>query len=104
MENATSETPKIPQALMDLCQSIDNIDAALVYILSERFKYTRLVGELKASRGLPPADTAREVAQISRLKRLAKAANLDQTFAEKFLNFIIEEVIRHHKEIASGHD
>ncbi|MFL5238360.1 MAG: chorismate mutase, partial [Rhizomicrobium sp.] len=67
-----SETPKIPQALMDLRQSIDNIDAALIYMLSERFKYTRLVGELKAARGLPPADAARELVQISRLKQLAK--------------------------------
>jgi chorismate mutase len=94
-----SELPETPQALIDLRQSIDNIDAALIYMLSERFKCTRLVGELKAASGLPAADRTRESAQISRLKRLADAANLDPVFAEKFLNFIINEVIRHHKEI-----
>ena len=40
-------------------QSIDNIDAALVYMLAERFKVTKAVGELKATIDLPPADPDR---------------------------------------------
>lgn len=77
-------------------QSIDNIDAALVYMLAERFKVTQAVGRLKAAKGLPPADPAREYAQIARLRRLAAEADLDPEFSEKFLRFIIDEVIRHH--------
>ena len=90
-----------PSDLTRLRASIDNIDAALVHLLAERFKATQRVGELKATLGLPPADPHREERQIARLRALAKEAGLDPHFAEKFLNFIIAEVIRHHEAIAS---
>jgi chorismate mutase len=86
--------------LRRLRSSIDNLDAALVHLLAERFKCTQQVGLLKAAHHLPPADPAREADQISRLRELATDAHLDPAFAEKFLNFIIEEVVRHHKAIA----
>ena len=80
-------------------QSIDNIDAALVAMLAERFKVTQAVGRLKAHLKLPPADPARESDQITRLRRLAAEAQLDPDFTEKFLRFIIDEVIRHHTQL-----
>lgn len=89
--------------LSEYRQSIDNIDAALVHMLAERFQRTKAVGILKATHELPPADPAREEYQIERLRRLAKDADLDPDFAEKFLNFIIREVIRHHEAIAAEH-
>jgi chorismate mutase len=79
--------------------SIDNIDAALVFMLAERFKVTQAVGEYKASTRLPPADPDREEKQIARLRQLARDAKLDPDFTEKFLRFIIDEVIRHHQQI-----
>lgn len=86
--------------LLELRGSIDNIDAALVHLLAERFKCTRQVGELKAQYGLPPADPEREAEQIERLQAKAVEARLDPEFAKKFLAFIIEEVIRHHESAA----
>ena len=83
-------------------QSIDNIDAALVFMLAERFKVTQAVGRYKAEAGLPPADPGREEAQIARLRALAQDADLDPEFSEKFLRFIIDEVIRHHERAAAG--
>jgi len=80
-------------------ESIDNIDAALVFMLAERFKITQAVGEYKAQNKLAPADSSREEKQISRLRQLASDANLDPEFSEKFLRFIIDEVIRHHQKI-----
>lgn len=80
-------------------QSIDNIDAALIFMLAERFKITKAVGEYKAKTALPPADPNREVEQIARMKRLAADADLDPEFSEKFLRFVIDEVIRHHEQI-----
>ena len=77
--------------------SIDRLDAILVFTLAERFKHTQAVGRLKAEHGLPPSDPARETDQIARLERLAAEANLDPAFAKKFLAFIISEVIRHHE-------
>lgn len=85
-----------------LRDSIDNIDAALIHLLAERFKFTQQVGNLKASSGLPPADPGREAQQIARLRKLAEGAKLDPEFAEKFLNFIVTEVIRHHIAIAKS--
>jgi chorismate mutase len=91
-----------PPELIEMRHSIDNIDAALIHLLAERFKQTRKVGELKARQGLPPADPMREARQIARLRALAVDADLDPEFAEKFLGFLVKEVIRHHEIIAGG--
>lgn len=80
--------------------SIDNIDAAVIHMLAERFKFTQQVGRLKAREGMPPSDPERERVQIARLRRLAEESQLDPAFAEKFLNFLVAEVIHHHEQIA----
>ncbi len=95
--------PEVKAQLANYRQSIDNIDAALLHILAERFRCTKEVGVLKAKYDLPPADPAREEYQIERLRRLEKDADIDPDFAEKFLNFIIKEVIRHHEAIKEKH-
>ena len=79
-------------------RSIDNIDAALIHILAERFRITQAVGEYKASTKMPPADPERETRQIARLRHLAEESNLDPEFSEKFIRFVIDEVIRHHRK------
>jgi chorismate mutase len=87
--------------LKDMRRSIDNFDAILIHTLAERFRCTQQVGQLKAQHGLPASDPAREQRQIARLRQLAKDADLDPDFAEKFLAFIIREVINHHQAIAA---
>jgi len=89
----------INETLAGYRESIDNIDAALVFMLAERFKITQKVGAYKARCGLPAADPQREAQQIARLRDLSRAANLDPEFSEKFLRFIIDEVIRHHAQL-----
>jgi chorismate mutase len=91
-----------PEELLRLRDSIDNIDAALIYLLAERFKCTQQVGRLKARLGLPPSDPGREAQQVARLRALAEGARLDPEFAEKFLAFVVREVIQHHEAIAAG--
>ena len=86
--------------LQRLRGSIDNIDATLVYLLAERFKCTKQVGELKAEHGMPPSDPAREEQQLARLRGLARDAELDPEFAQKWFTFVVAEVIRHHVEAA----
>ncbi|GIG35802.1 chorismate mutase [Cellulomonas pakistanensis] len=100
----TTPPAGLPPELARLRGSIDNIDAALVHLLAERFKATQQVGVLKARLGLPASDPGREARQVARLRDLAHQADLDPVFAEKFLAFIVEEVIRHHEEIAAGPD
>ena len=85
--------------LQRLRSSIDNLDAILLHTLAERFKVTQAVGRLKAEHDMPPADKAREARQIDRLRELAEDSGLDPVFAEKFLNFIVAEVIRHHEQL-----
>ncbi|PKB25119.1 chorismate mutase [Novosphingobium kunmingense] len=82
--------------------SIDNIDAALIHILAERFRITKAVGQYKAANALPASDPGREERQIARLRKLAEDAQLDPEFSEKFLRFIIQEVIRHHEQAAGN--
>lgn len=93
MDTAT----KAAELLKHHRESIDRLDAILVFTLAERFKHTQAVGRLKAEHALPPSDPAREARQIDRLQRLAEEADLDPEFAKKFLSFIIGEVIRHHE-------
>ena len=95
----TDDPSKIAAELLkEHRDSIDRLDAVLVYTLAERFKHTKAVGELKAEHTLPPSDPLRESQQIERLQRMAIEADLDPEFATKFLNFIIGEVIQHHKK------
>ncbi|KIC41685.1 chorismate mutase [Ruegeria sp. ANG-S4] len=94
----TNPVTQAAALLKDHRESIDRLDAILVYTLGERFKHTQAVGKLKAQHDLPPSDPSREAAQIARLEDLAEKADLDPDFAKAFLNFIIQEVIRHHKK------
>jgi chorismate mutase len=99
-EHAAGNGPQ--EQLLDLRGSIDNLDAAIIHLLAERFKCTQQVGRLKAKYGLPPSDPQRESIQISRLRRLAEDARLDPEFAETFLTFIINEVVRHHHALRAS--
>jgi chorismate mutase len=92
----------IDPQLASFRSSIDNIDAALVHLLAERFKITKAVGRYKAEADLPAADPAREKVQVERLRALAEEAGLDPQFTEQFLRFIVAEVIQHHRRIAEG--
>ncbi|MCI6584510.1 MAG: chorismate mutase [Mobiluncus porci] len=95
-EGILSNPPQTPDELKEYRATIDNIDAALVHLLAERFRCTQKVGELKARLDLPPADPKREERQVERLQALAEESGLDPDFAKKFLRFIVDEVIRHH--------
>jgi chorismate mutase len=94
----STETPEA--RLQRLRSSIDNIDAALIHMLAERFRCTQEVGRLKAEFDMPASDPSREATQISRLRSLASDAQLDPEFAEKWFNFVVAEVIHHHMQLA----
>lgn len=93
---------QIDPVLAGYRKSIDNIDAALIHMLAERFRITQAVGAYKAEKQLPPSDPEREESQIARLRTLAEEAHLDPEFSENFLRFIIQEVIRHHEKAQAG--
>ena len=94
----TDDATRAAELLATHRDSIDRLDAVLIYTLAERFAHTQAVGVLKAEHNLPPSDKSREAQQITRLEQLAKDADLDPEFARKFLNFVIQEVIQHHKQ------
>ena len=95
----TDTSTRAAEVLKEHRQSIDRLDAILVYTLAERFKRTQAVGKLKAEHDLPPSDPNREAHQMARLEQLAREADLDPDLAKKFLTFIISEVIRHHEKL-----
>ena len=92
-------TQRAAALLREHRESIDRLDAILVYTLGERFKHTQAVGKLKAEHDLPPSDPVRESQQIARLEDLAVKADLDPEFAKAVLAFIIREVIHHHEKL-----
>jgi chorismate mutase len=98
-EPSDQDAARARELLAEERSSIDNIDAALIHLLAERFRHTQHVGRLKAAHDLPPADPAREAQQIRRMRALADESGLDPTFAEAFLRFIVDEVIRHHEHL-----
>jgi chorismate mutase len=98
-ESMSDVVTRAAEVLREHRESIDRLDAILVYTLAERFKHTQAVGRLKAAHDLPPSDPKREETQIARLEALSQEANLDPEFAKKFLAFIISEVIRHHEKL-----
>ncbi len=102
-EALTPPEQRIPPELVQARATIDNIDAALIHILAERFRCTQHVGHLKARYDLPPEDPGREHQQIVRMRRLAEESGLDPDFAEKFLSFMVTEVIRHHEDIKQAY-
>jgi chorismate mutase len=85
--------------LAELRHSIDNLDAAMVHLLAERFRCTHAIGELKARHGLASQDPERESAQLSRLRDLAARSGLDQDFVQKFHTFVVREVINRHEAL-----
>ena len=84
MTTASDDVERARVLLRDLRVSIDNIDAAIVYMLAERFRCTEEVSRLKAEHNLPPADLTREAEQIARLRRLAEDARFNPDFTEKY--------------------
>ena len=100
--NPATLDPAADTTLAGYRASIDNIDAALIHILAERFRITKAVGAYKAQHALPASDPGREEQQIARLRKLAADAHLDPEFSEKFLRFVIQEVIRHHEQAKNG--
>ena len=101
-EEHLTHDPHVDPVLTGYRKSIDNIDAALIHMLAERFRITQAVGEYKARNELPPADPRREDKQVMRLRNLAESADLDPEFSEKFIRFVIDEVIRHHNRARGG--
>jgi chorismate mutase len=102
MASKANPSPQDDPVLAGYRRSIDNIDAALIHMLAERFRITQAVGEYKAQVAMPPADPEREARQIQRLRKLAEEADLDPEFSEKFIRFVIDEVIRHHQRAAGN--
>ena len=85
--------------LNDFRESIDNIDAALVFLLAERFRVTGKVGNYKKKNNLPSRDAARENRQVARLNELSGTSGMDRGFLKKIFRLITDEVVRRHDSI-----
>ncbi|WP_158670710.1 chorismate mutase [Bradyrhizobium guangdongense] len=85
--------------LAELRRSVDNLDAAMVHLLAERFRCTHAIGELKARHRLVSRDPRREAAQLKRLRTLAAQSGLDQEFTQKLHALVVREVITNHEAV-----
>ena len=88
--------------LRQLRDSIDNIDAAIIHMLAERFQRTDAVGRLKRQYRLASRDLGRDAPQVTRLRELVAVSKLDPDFAEAFHAFVVREVIRQHEAVPRG--
>ena len=98
------ENSDIAHQLTTFRKTIDNIDAALIHLLAERFRCTDEVGLLKARYHLPAVDEAREQQQYQRLTALAQKAELDTAIVQRLMQSVIGEVVERHRQIAARHD
>lgn len=99
MKDGKADPERAEALLGDLRHTIDNLDAVLIHALAERFRCTQQVGRLKAAHDLPAADPDREARMVERLERLSAESGLDPVFARKFMRFIVDEVIHHHRQM-----
>ncbi|MFA7567678.1 MAG: chorismate mutase [Alkalispirochaeta sp.] len=85
--------------LTALREEIDRLDAALVYILGQRFACTERIGCIKQQRDLPAYDGEREAAQKERLNSLAEDAGLSPSVVTAVFETIMATVKERHDEI-----
>ncbi|MEX2445170.1 MAG: chorismate mutase [Alkalispirochaeta sp.] len=95
MSNETQATTE----LATYRETLDRLDAALVYLLAERFSVTEAIGQLKATLDLPPLDSEREQTQLERLREIARSAGLESTHVERVFREITGMVRERHEEI-----
>ncbi|MBL4575885.1 MAG: chorismate mutase [Opitutaceae bacterium] len=91
------------KTLSEYRESIDNLDAALIALLAERFKITQQVGLYKASHHLSEKDESREEKQMANIDELSQKAGLRPEIARRVIRVIIEQVIAEHKEVRKGY-
>jgi chorismate mutase len=82
--------------------SIDSIDAEIIQMLAERFRWTQLICGLQVGHGQPAADLKRASQPIDLLRALAAMLGLDPDLAEQFHAFVVSEVIRQHEATGSA--
>ncbi|MGV2129533.1 chorismate mutase [Agrobacterium vitis] len=83
-------------------ERIDNLDAALIHILAERFRCTDEVGLLKAKHALASRDHDREKRQFARVRSIAVESGSDPEVIEEILKFVIGQVVGRHERVANG--
>ena len=86
-----------PKELLELRQSIDQIDQELIAVLARRFEVTAKVGQLKAVHGLDSVDPVREQEKLQSLRRLAEEKGLNSDFVRSLFQHIFDEVVKNHR-------
>ncbi|NTW62109.1 chorismate mutase [Candidatus Saccharibacteria bacterium] len=85
--------------IKDLRTSIDNIDEAVLLLLSERFRVTQKVGELKRQNDNQAVDPVREREMFTKLIKSASDKGLDPELVEKIWRLIVCKVVENHKSL-----
>ncbi|MFW5828273.1 MAG: chorismate mutase [Alkalispirochaeta sp.] len=88
-----------PEELTEYRRTLDRLDAALVYLLAERFSITESIGQLKAELDLPALDARREDEQLERIRSIAESAGLSPVYGEAVFRSITSLVRERHEEI-----
>ncbi|MGE4443906.1 MAG: chorismate mutase [Candidatus Altimarinota bacterium] len=82
------------QELQIYRESIDEIDAQIITLISERFEVVKQVGEYKKLHNLPPLQPERWQQVLSSKKELAKKLGVNPDFIETIWNEIHKEALR----------
>jgi len=93
----TDSSSTIPDELLQLRNSIDQIDEEIIASLARRFVVTSRVGQLKADHGLDSVDPVREQQKLERLRQLAEQNGLNSGFVHDLFQHLFDEVVRNHR-------
>lgn len=90
-------TVEAQSELVSLRARLDEIDAAIVDLLGERFDVTRRVGEVKRDGQLNPVDPERERIMMNTLRKRAETKNVNPDLVETLYRAIINNVVDAHR-------
>lgn len=79
--------------LEELRKQIDQIDAKLITVLSDRMKLVKKIGTHKKMKGIPPLDKKRWEQVLTSKLKLAQSQGLNMDFIRKLYELIHEQAL-----------
>lgn len=85
--------------LLELRESINDLDSALIHILAQRFRVIRDIAILKHKEGRPVLDEARQKTHIASLQQSGSERKLNKDFISELFSLIMKRSVKEQEEL-----